>query len=50
MCLHKDKQILDSVRVANECIKKYKWEKKKGWVVKLDLLKRTEWDFEIHHG
>lgn len=41
----KHKHILDSVLIANECIKDYLRKKKKGLVVKLDLEKaynRTE--------
>lgn len=38
---------MDSILIANECVKEYR-RKKKGWVVELALEKvfdRTDWDF-----
>lgn len=44
----KERNILDSFMIANECVEEYRRKKKRGCVLKLDLEKafdRTCWDF-----
>lgn len=35
----KQRNILDSILIANECVEEYRRKKKKGWVIKLGLEK-----------
>lgn len=44
----KDRNILDSILIPNECVEEYRTKKKKRLVLKLDTensFGRTDWDF-----